>query len=198
MLDNNKLIILAVMMTAVMILSGIALAQAPPGNPEVEFEYPGQGEFNGNYNPFLTGGEDNSGQDNASGGETGPDSGYFEMDQDAYIYQFGSHNKGTIYQNGTHRAGIKQFGSSNTAEINQHGENNLALIKQFGSDNINDINQDGFNNMAFSAQYGHNNLSQIDQNGDHNTAGVLQIGDNNQADIEQHGNGLSLEVMLGL
>ncbi|TDO91276.1 curlin associated repeat protein [Halanaerobium saccharolyticum] len=198
MLDNNKLIILAVIMTAVMILSGIALAQAPPGNPEVEFEYPGQGEFNGSYNPFLDEGEDNPGQDNGSGGEAGPGSGYFEMDQEAYIYQYGSHNQGAIYQSGRNRAGIKQFGSSNTAEINQHGENNIALIKQFGSDNINDIDQDGFNNMAFSAQYGQNNSSQITQNGDHNTAGVLQIGDNNQANIEQYGNGLDLEVMLGL
>jgi hypothetical protein len=197
MLDNDKLIILAVMMTAVMILSGIALAQAPPGNPEVEFEYPGQGDFNGNYNPFLNEG-DNPGQENGAGGEAGPGFGYFEMSQEAYIYQYGSHNQGTIYQNGTHRAGIKQFGSSNTAEINQHGENNLALIKQFGSDNINNIDQDGFNNMAFSVQYGQNNLSQIRQNGDHNTAGILQVGDNNQANIEQDGNGLSLEVMLGI
>lgn len=206
MLKLKNHLVLIVLITALLFLSGVIAAQSPPGNPDVGFEFPGQGEFPGNYNPFLPGGNDNPGEggppgDNPGQGNgpgNGSDYGYFDLDKEAYIYQNGDYNQGSIYQNGRHQALVKQIGDNNNGNINQYGDGNFAALKQYGTDNDGEINQNGFANQAFIGQWGHANQGSINQNGDQNSALILQVGDNNQASIEQNGNDLDLEVMLGL
>lgn len=207
MLKFKKLVVLTVLITTLLFLSGVIMAQSPPGNPNPGFEFPGQGEFPGYYNPFLPGeGDNNPGQggpplDNPGQGNgpgNGSDYGYFDLDKEAYIYQNGDYNQGSIYQNSRHQALIKQIGENNSGNINQYGEGNFAAIKQYGSDNVGEIDQNGYANLALIGQLGMANQGFISQNGNENTALILQVGDNNQANIEQNGDNLGLEVMLGL
>ncbi|MFW6001410.1 MAG: hypothetical protein ACOCQE_03470 [Halanaerobium sp.] len=197
MLKFKKVIIFTVLITALIYFSGVIMAQSPPGNPDPGFEFPGRGDFNGNYNPFLPdNGNSNPGQVSGPGNDF--DYAYLDLNKEAYIYQNGDYNQGSIYQNGRHQALIKQYGENNDANINQLGEDNFAAIKQYGTDNDAEIVQDGFSNFAVVGQFGLANQGYINQKGDNNTAAILQIGDNNQASIEQQGSGLDIEVMIGL
>ncbi|MFW5790520.1 MAG: hypothetical protein ACOCWE_04660, partial [Bacillota bacterium] len=157
------------------------------------FEFPGEGEFPGQLNPFLPG---EPGNDNPGNGEPGDDYHWdYDFEPIAFIYQEGNDNDGRIDQHGEGNwAGIKQFGDHNNSAIDQYGDNNFAKAVQFGTGNDSNIEQDGYKNKAGIGQSGYDNEADIKQTGDYNKALITQMGSNNSASIEQNGNGLNLDI----
>ncbi|MFW5987987.1 MAG: hypothetical protein ACOCQA_00950 [bacterium] len=192
---KNRSTIIAALILVIFFLSGLVFAQSPPGNPDVGFEFPGQGEFRGHYNPFLSGNGNNSNQGN--GQNNNWDDQYFGLDKGAYIYQYGNYNDGKIEHHESNFALIKQCLWANEGEIYQDGSDNYAFVVQKGVSNQGNLKQIGADNLALIGQIGINNKGCIDQNGNSNTAAIMQLGNDHDYTIIQDGNETKIELMFG-
>jgi len=101
---------------------------------------------------------------------------------EAYIYQTGDFNQGTIHQQASLSwAQIYQLGSDNEAYTYQSGESNWTLQAQIGSTNRAWAGLAGSSNSVLQTQLGDGNLLFAWQSGSNNVLIQNQIGSDNAA-----------------